>query len=197
MSHQVVSKDFILKASSSRFNYWAGYAANISLVIWLWTYSFQGHSFVSWLVGFLIGIFLWTLGEYALHRYPYHIIKSPLSVGHGLHHDTPKALLGVPWYLTGVILVGIFFGLSIFFETRWVGLLMGSFWLGYIGYCLMHHSVHHWNFSNPIFKELKRHHLVHHVHGDYNLGITTTFWDKIFKTEWISKDSSQSAQHHG
>ncbi len=190
MAQEILSKDLILKASSSKFNYWAGYAANLTLVAWLMSFGVTSLTPMNAVLGIVFGLGLWTLGEYFLHRFPYHIIKGPLSVGHGLHHDQPKALLGVPWYLTAVVLVGLFYGLSSWFSKESVGVVMGSFWLGYIGYCLVHHSVHHWNFNNSIFKELRRHHLVHHVHADYNLGITTKFWDKVFRTEWISKDSS-------
>jgi 4-hydroxysphinganine ceramide fatty acyl 2-hydroxylase len=195
MSQGILSKDFIQRASSSKFNYWAGYAANLSLVGWLWSFSFKYLSFAKLGLGFTVGILLWTLGEYLLHRYPYHILRSPLSVGHGLHHEKPRDLMGVPWYLTTVVLVGIFYSLAALFDAHWVGIILGSFWLGYIGYCLVHHGVHHWNLDNVIFKELRRHHLVHHVHEGFNLGITTSIWDKVFKTEWKSKDSSLG-QHH-
>src|ERR1017187_7682510 len=56
----------------------------------------------------LTGLLSWTLTEYLLHRYVYHEWHSFLSVGHALHHQDPQALIGIPWYLTTIIVVAAF-----------------------------------------------------------------------------------------
>ena len=181
-----MSTNFIKKASSSHFNYWAGYVANFSLVGWLASQAFHaGNSALSlwqWLYLIAVGFLVWTYLEYVLHRYAYHEWPSPLSVGHDLHHDQPKALLGVPWYLTTVVIVGIFYGLASVFNPAKTGVVMASVWLGYIGYCALHHSVHHFDFKNPLFRKLRRHHLIHHAKHTRNWGITTTLWDRVLDT---------------
>lgn len=187
---QVASPEFIKRISSSKFNYWAGYVANLALVAWLcgqalsWDGAIHSRlSLVQWIVCSVAGLVLWTFSEYWLHRSIYHEIESPLQVGHDLHHDEPKALMGVPWYLTTVALVGLYYALASVFDPAKTGVVMGLTWLGYIGYCFVHHSIHHFHFKNPYFRHVLKHHLVHHVHPNLNWGITTDVWDRVFGTK--------------
>jgi len=181
------NKDFIRRASSSVFNYWFGYVANISLVVWLSSQAFSGgvstldlRSWATYIVG---GLFLWTFFEYFLHKILYHELKTPIKVGHDLHHDEPRALLGVPWYLTTVILIALYFLLASIFNPAATGVVMSFTWLGYIGYCFVHHAIHHFNWKNKWFVEARRHHLVHHAKDNVNWGITTDLWDRILGTK--------------
>lgn len=178
--------EFIRKMSSSHFNYWFGYVSNMLLVIWLCLQAFSGtQSLLTWYEWVYIpaaGLFAWTLLEYVLHKYAYHVWDSPFEKGHGLHHEKPYDLMGVPWYLTAVVVVLAFKGLSFFLNPAYLGVSMAFVWLGYIGYCIVHHAIHHWEFNVALFKKLKRHHYLHHAKDDKNIGITTTFWDHVFKT---------------
>ena len=187
-SAQVTQNDgWIRRLSSSRFNYYFGYVANFSLVFWLLSRAFvSGQASLSagqWVVVIASGLLLWTLSEYVLHKWLYHDLPSPLQTGHRLHHDEPMALLGVPWWLTSIILVGIYYGLARVFDPAITGAEMAFVWLGYIGYCAMHHLLHHarWNFS--WFVSLRRHHLLHHAKDNVNWGITTDLWDRGFRTK--------------
>lgn len=181
------SREFVRELSSSKFNYWAGYVANFSLVFWLFSFAWMdlrsgtlpGSSAA---VAFFAGVLIWTFLEYVLHRFLYHEIKSPLSVGHDLHHHEPKELLGVPWYLTTIVVIALQLGLVRVFAPAKTGIVFGAAWLGYIGYCLVHHLIHHANFPNRYFQKLRRNHLVHHARDDVNWGITTTLWDHVFRT---------------
>src|SRR5690606_32708564 len=105
----------VRRLGSSTFNYWFGYVANCSLIVYLLAQArgSQQPSAPAYLAYALLGLVLWTLAEYALHRYLYHELASPLQVGHLLHHDEPRALIGVPWYLTTVALLGTFHGLAL------------------------------------------------------------------------------------
>ena len=175
---------FIKKMSSSHFNYWFGYVSNLTLVVWLSLQGFQnGQSVLTWYEWIYIpalGLFVWTFLEYFLHKYAYHVWKSPFEKGHGLHHEAPYDLMGVPWYLTAVVIVLTYYGLSYLVNPAYLGVIMAFVWLGYIGYCIVHHAIHHWNFNSSLFKKLKRHHYLHHAKDDKNIGITTTFWDHVF-----------------
>ncbi len=177
----------IREASSSVFNYWFGYVANISLVIWLSSRAFSnGQSQLSaarWAGYALSGLFLWTLSEYVLHRYLYHVLESPLKVGHDLHHDEPRSLLGVPWWITTMVLLGVYYGLARFLDPAGTGVVMAFVWLGYIGYCAMHHSFHHAHWKARWFVNARRHHMIHHARHDVNWGVTTGLWDRVFGTK--------------
>jgi sterol desaturase/sphingolipid hydroxylase (fatty acid hydroxylase superfamily) len=49
----------------------------------------------------------------------------------------------------------------------------------------VHHSVHFYNFKNPYFRYLKRHHFSHHnPQGlEQGYGLTSAFWDMVFGTQ--------------
>jgi sterol desaturase/sphingolipid hydroxylase (fatty acid hydroxylase superfamily) len=177
---------FVRRLGSSRFNYWFGYPVNVALVLWLGSRAAAGgHPAPGWgraLALFVAGLFAWTLAEYLLHRYLYHVLPSFLSVGHGLHHNTPRELIGVPWYLTTAAALALYAGCSRVANAAAVGLLTSGAGLGYILYCLAHHASHHWPVRNRWLRHMRRHHLIHHAHPACNWGFTTSLWDRVFGT---------------
>ena len=181
------NREAIRRLSSSVFNYWFGYVSNISLVAWLASRAFAGGvshlSIAQWGVSIVGGLLLWTLMEYMLHKWLYHEIASPIRDGHTIHHEEPMALLGVPWYVTAVVLVAVYYGLSYFLNPARTGTVMAFTWLGYIGYCAMHHLLHHARWNARWFVNLRRHHLLHHAKDNVNIGITTDLWDRVFRTK--------------
>ncbi|KAI1634685.1 hypothetical protein F4809DRAFT_617370 [Biscogniauxia mediterranea] len=145
---------------------------------------------------FLSGIFLWTIIEYILHRFLFHLdyYLPDNRVGitlhfllHGVHHYLPmdKYRLVMPPTLF-VVLATPFWKLAhaIFYFNWYLGTAVycgGIF--GYICYDLTHYFLHHQNL--PLwYKDLKRYHLAHHF-LDYELGfgVTSRFWDIVFNTE--------------
>lgn len=179
-------KELIRRLGSSSFNYWFGYVANVSLVIWLVSHAFAGgHArleLAELLAYATAGLLAWTLAEYLLHRYVYHVWPSFLSEGHALHHDSPRALIGVPWYLTTIAIVALFRLLTIPLRPASTGVVMGMCWLGYVLYCVAHHGSHHWTFRRGWLARMRRHHLLHHALPDCNWGFTTPLWDHAFGT---------------
>ncbi len=170
---------------SSRFNYWFGYVANVTLVLWLASHGVAGADALPWPQVALysaLGLLTWTFMEYVLHRYVYHEVHSFLSVGHDLHHQEPKELIGVPWYLTTAVLLSLYAALTQVFAKNATGLVMGFAWLGYVGYCLLHHGSHHWRFEFAHLRAMKRHHQLHHAYPNTNWGFTTSLWDRVFGT---------------
>ena len=180
--------ELIRKLGSSSFNYWFGYVANISLVVWMVSHAFpHGHAALGALelAAFAVtGLLAWTLAEWLLHRYIYHLWTSFLTAGHAMHHENPRALIGVPWYLTTVAIVVVFELLAIPLRPSSTGVVMGFAWLGYIFYCVLHHGSHHWRGQRGWLKQMKRHHLIHHAHPEYNWGFTTPLWDHVFGTHY-------------
>ena len=178
--------DLIRRLGSSTFNYWFGYVANVALVIWMVGHAFaHGTILLPWgkaLALAAIGLLSWTLSEYLLHKYVYHVWQSFLSEGHDLHHRRPRDLIGVPWYLTTLAIIVLFRALNSFFGSSSLGIVMGFNWLGYILYCVSHHGSHHWAMGSGRWARMKRHHLIHHAYPDFNWGFTTRFWDRVFGT---------------
>jgi sterol desaturase/sphingolipid hydroxylase (fatty acid hydroxylase superfamily) len=177
----------IRELSSSPFNYWFGYVANVSLVLWLAAQSVSNGqwqlSAAVWVTCALSGLLLWTLFEYVLHRYLYHELESPLKIGHDLHHDEPRSLLGVPWWMTTIAIVGMYYGIAAVSNPAMTGVVMAFAWLGYIGYCAIHHLLHHATWRARWFIALRRHHMIHHARHNVNWGVTTALWDHVFRTK--------------
>jgi sterol desaturase/sphingolipid hydroxylase (fatty acid hydroxylase superfamily) len=194
-AHAVDSDTWIRRLAYSKFNYWAGYVANLILIAWLVSRAIFGREEISLLRGMglaALGFFIYTFTEYLFHRFLYHAWKSPFSKGHGLHHADPKGLLGLPWYFPYPVIIGVYYLLSWAFEAPGsVGILMGMWWFGFVAYCAVHHSIHHYNFKWGWFRELKAHHKVHHVKEETNFGVVSIFWDKIFGTHFVNKSESK------
>jgi 4-hydroxysphinganine ceramide fatty acyl 2-hydroxylase len=66
----------------------------------------------------------------------------------------------------------------------WVGLICG-----YLIYDLTHYALHHIGKSRGYFGRLQRYHNQHHYSGeDAGYGVSSKFWDIIFKTELSKTD---------
>ncbi|KAL2259654.1 hypothetical protein VTK26DRAFT_6613 [Humicola hyalothermophila] len=152
---------------------------------------------------FLGGVCLWTLIEYLMHRFLFHLdyYLPDNRVGitlhftlHGIHHYLPmdKYRLVMPPALF-LALASPFWKLAhtIFFFNWYVGTTVfcgGVF--GYICYDMTHYFLHHQNL--PLWwKRLKKLHLEHHF-LDYELGfgVTSPFWDWVFGTELVPKSKT-------
>ena len=65
-----------------------------------------------------------------------------------------------------------------------------GFILGYLLYASTHYAIHAWH---PPFKWMKplwrNHHLHHYKNDDKGFGVSTLFWDKVFRTTFdLSKE---------
>ncbi|OJI97126.1 hypothetical protein ASPVEDRAFT_273081 [Aspergillus versicolor CBS 583.65] len=148
-------------------------------------------------VGYWIfGVFFWSLIEYFMHRFLFHIDKflPDNRVGitlhfllHGIHHYLPmdKYRLVMPPTLFVVLATPFWkFAHTVLYYNWYAALLAycgGVF--GYICYDVTHYFLHHRNLP-PYYKELKKYHLQHHFADfDNGFGVTSRFWDRIFGTE--------------
>ena len=160
-------------------------------------YGFNGLSTVQEGVGYwCLGVFLWTLMEYVLHRFLFHLDEylpdnrvgiSTHFLLHGIHHYLPmdRYRLVMPPTLF-IILAVPFYNLArfVFFYNRFaaVDVFSGGIF-AYICYDLTHYSLHHHNLPS-YYRELKKYHLQHHFADFENgFGITSRFWDRIFGTQ--------------
>ena len=145
---------------------------------------------------FFIGLFLWTLGEYTLHRFLFH--HHPTSprqeriffLFHGVHHAQPqdKTRLVMPFPVSipmAVLFVGLFYLiLGVLFKIpQWVAPLTAGFLIGYLIYDLIHYATHHFPMRRGYTKYLKRYHMAHH-YKDPNMrfGVSSPLWDWVFGT---------------
>jgi len=145
---------------------------------------------------FFGGIILWSFAEYCLHRFIFHFTprtprqKRIAFLMHGVHHAQPRVktrlvmppLVSVPlacfFYLLFTLVV------SMLFRAPYLtGALFAGFVTGYVGYDLLHYSLHHVQFKNGLMKALRSHHMRHHTEYDSRFGVSTPLWDHVFQTE--------------
>ncbi|KAF9971231.1 fatty acid alpha-hydroxylase [Actinomortierella ambigua] len=140
-----------------------------------------------WMV---FGIFLWTLAEYMIHRFLFHIDqRMPDSntwlvlhfLLHGIHHYLPmdRLRLVMPPALGVTLATPLNYLGHALFPEHIAYAVMGGAFLGYVLYDLTHYYLHHAKVFKIHFKSMKTYHLAHHYknfEGGY--GITSKIWDR-------------------
>lgn len=154
--------------------------------------SFSNGVGVGAFVGFVVlGVLLWTLAEYILHRWVFHYIgprpwqRRMYFIIHGVHHDYPNDADRLVMPLGASIPMGVVF--YILFRLIVGPLLCDPFFLGfglgYLAYDGLHFAVHHFRMSSRAGKWLKRYHMIHHHTGvDARYGVSSPLWDYVFGT---------------
>lgn len=158
---------------------------------------------VLWSLVFVpIGVILWMSGEYFSHRFMFHYkfmvseetafkklwtplaVKylSPMHKGHHLkpydgNHMSGRIRDLLPLFIPAVLL-GTFvfppFTLSVIAAT-WFQCYIAEEWI--------HHATHFYNFRDPYFRYMKKHHMYHHTKAGMKYGFGTSsgiidyFWN--------------------
>ena len=138
---------------------------------------------------FLAGVLLWTLFEYVMHRFLFHMIveseraKKLVYIMHGVHHEYPrdKERLFMP-PVPSIIVASILFFLM-HLALGWNALsFFPGFLFGYIVYGSMHFAIH--AFAPPKFLKAlwRNHHLHHYKAPTKGFGVSSVLWDIVFRT---------------
>ncbi len=139
---------------------------------------------------FLGGWLLFTLAEYLMHRYVYHLDASTPARAkfqytmHGVHHEFPKdkTRLAMPPILTVFVASLLFFIFRFTFGNAGFGVLAG-FVFGYALYLFVHYSIHVYAPPKNFLKFWWHHHAMHHYRQEeVAFGVSTTLWDHIIGT---------------
>jgi sterol desaturase/sphingolipid hydroxylase (fatty acid hydroxylase superfamily) len=157
----------------------------------------SGGSFpIHILLGIPLGLFLWTLAEYLLHRFVFHYPpKTPRMervtfLYHGVHHSQPmcKTRLVMP-PAASIPLALLFYGLfylvwaKLFGAPRWLIPIFFGFIAGYLIYDLTHYGTHHFKIKGRYLKFIKFNHMQHHFKcPDKRFGVSSPIWDHVFGT---------------
>lgn len=139
---------------------------------------------------FIVGMLMWTLFEYIIHRLVFHY--EPKSrwgkrlhfIVHGVHHDYPNDArrlvmppsISIPVAALMYLLFTIAFG-------RFAPALSAGFAFGYVCYDSIHYATHHFAMKRGILLWLKQYHLRHHYQDDHaGYGVSSPLWDHVFRT---------------
>ena len=158
----------------------------------LMVYGFiEGYlTVVNSIVLFIGGLLGFTLIEYIMHRWVFHLQpKTPKQEKfaykvHGVHHDFPKDKdrLAMPVPLSLLLSTGFFFLFKLMMGNLVFGFLPG-FLIGYASYLGVHYMVHAFQPPKNVFKILWVHHAKHHYkEPERAFGVSSPFWDQIFRT---------------
>jgi sterol desaturase/sphingolipid hydroxylase (fatty acid hydroxylase superfamily) len=144
------------------------------------------------LAGFVLGFLAWTLIEYLLHRFVFHLApdqsfesKRKQFMVHGYHHEFPNDRLRLVAPLLLSAPIGIVIALVYFLL---LGRYHGLIWfagtiVGYLAYDWVHYYTHHFRPTTRLGKFLRRYHMEHHYKdSDSHFGISSPLWDWVFGT---------------
>lgn len=152
---------------------------------------------------FATGIIAWTLVEYVIHRWAFHL-EPTTEIGkrvhflvHGIHHDYPRdsTRLVMPLLVSVPLGIAFFFLFAALFAPYHNALFSG-FIFGYVAYDSIHYATHHFPMTSRVGRFLKEYHMKHHYVDDHTaFGVSTPLWDFVFRTVpvWARKRSSPNS----
>ena len=163
------------------------------IIVSLFIYYFAGQFQILTYLGLFFGGWLtWTLAEYWVHRWLYHVKtenKTLLKIqhmGHGIHHQYPKdpTRLAMP-PLPALVLISLFLGIFYLLMQENAFAFFPGFLLGYVLYISLHYMQH--LFKPPKFGPFNRlwkwHALHHYKYPETKaFGVSTNLWDVVFGT---------------
>lgn len=139
----------------------------------------------------LAGLAVWTFTEYWLHRTLFHLTGEGDGIQtfhrriHGIHHEYPNDMTRVVFPPIASL------GFALFFCALGVGLfgwqigqpLFLGFGIGYLWYDMTHWWTHAGKPRTRWGRMLRKNHMTHHFQTpDRLFGVTTPFWDIVFRT---------------
>ena len=131
--------------------------------------------------GFLVGLALWTLVEYLLHRFAFHGFAP-----HYQHHADPadpKYILA-PFRLSLSSIAGLWGLASIVAGSIWQAApVVAGVVVGYLAYEWVHLRLHSRHRSGWLTRILRKHHFHHHYANDrVCYGVTSPIWDFVLRS---------------
>lgn len=146
-------------------------------------------------LAFAIGMLVWTLSEYTIHRFVFHApehiefeVRQTLAAlqpgepalgairgwhhvfyffAHGVHHDFPSDAkrLVMPPSVSLLVAVLFWLGFRSLLGPIWAPGTFAGFLVGYVIYDTIHYAVHHFGVRSRVMLYLKKLHFRHH-YGD-------------------------------
>lgn len=142
------------------------------------------------LLFFAIGFVTWSITEYLMHRFVFHLesknkaVKAFHYAMHGYHHAVPhdtNRLFMPP--VPALIFLALFFGIFYLIFWKYTWFFLPGFEIGYLIYSRMHYLMHIRTPKNAYLKKMWEHHANHHYKDeDKGFGVSSDLWDRVFNT---------------
>lgn len=151
---------------------------------------------------FVLGLFLWSLFEYFLHRFVFHMPAHDDAgrfrrfMFHWYHHEFPNdsmRLLAPPLmsWTVGPAIWGL---LRVSFGPVYMWPVFAGTALGYLSYDYIHYYTHHAKPTTALGKWIRSYHLHHHHDDDDSrFGVSSPLWDFVFGTYKPIKQRARAA----
>lgn len=162
----------------------------------IFVYEQSAITILSW---FILGVAVWSLTEYTLHRFIFHFeFKSEFGARihfmfHGVHHDYPNdsRRLVMPPSVSVPLAVLFYFLFNIILGTANVAPFFVGFIVGYLCYDMTHYAIHHYNMHNRVWLAIKNHHMRHHYQDpSRGFGVSSPVWDEVMGTNFPKKETN-------
>jgi hypothetical protein len=177
-----------------------------SYFIILLALAVRSHHFLRAIAFVPLGIVAWMLTEYFSHRFVLHrhwkvsqrrykrfwtrVANKYLDPTHFGHHEKPFDGEHMSGRVRDLLpLFFIFVPLSILlFPAFTASIVVAAGFQSYIAEEWIHHATHYYNFRDPYFRYMKKHHLYHHTSQGMTRGFGTSsgILDLIFMTRYPS-----------
>jgi sterol desaturase/sphingolipid hydroxylase (fatty acid hydroxylase superfamily) len=169
---------------------------HVFVLIWLAVLAFV--SFEGWgtvrvpaALGLIVsGVVIWTLFEYVMHRFIFHLTMQSdlgrrlLFLMHGNHHVAPNdRYRNMMPPIVSMAMLSPFWGIFVLVLGSMGSVLFLGFVIGYVVYDSVHYACHQFPMRGPVLGRLRRHHIHHHyAKQEGNYAITAILWDRVFGT---------------
>jgi len=170
---------------SGRINYWITFVSDPLTVAFLifWEATILRSNFLVLVGGYALGLAGWTLLEYVGHRWLYHKGRTPAHAGHKIHHQSPEALIAMPWFVVTALFLSLWYGFAYRLQLPLVSTFLAGLLTGFVLYGAFHHIIHHgFKLNYSWYRKLRTEHFIHHQLPNVNFGVTSRLWDHIFGT---------------
>ena len=141
---------------------------------------------------FAAGWLVWTLVEYLVHRFVFHMTFADTRDGkvtgfltHGYHHQYPRdpTRLVLPPMMSVPIASAVFLLTHVVLGGGGFDAGFAGFLAGYVTYDSVHYVVHHTKKTTGVTGWMRRYHLLHHHdHEPARYGVSSPLWDVLLGT---------------
>jgi sterol desaturase/sphingolipid hydroxylase (fatty acid hydroxylase superfamily) len=179
----VISNKLIYYFSQSKINLLSSFVLDTLIGFTLLIYAFTLEYDLTFMIATIfIGWLGFTLIEYMVHAWLFHIGNNVIVKGHAQHHRAPQGYDNLPFFASYIIAGSIYLVIENFIPQVYAIAFVSMLLISYVMYTLFHYLMHRVDFKTPYFLYMQRFHYIHHMRPKKNHGVTTPIWDFVFRT---------------